>query len=242
MSDHTVRSLALTRKELLERYVQAAWILKLRLISARRHLWAETTSLIHIETALLQMRKSCEAIGYLCVLAAEVEFERLFGKHRKSHEVGKIFKALNAANALRFPRQARRILEKELDGKAHWRLEVDDARDEDHQRVVRIQARSGDLLHEKSPYLSWPSKPEDTVAALVQLRNSVRHDHQWLWNRFWVHSISFRHGLFVVELGQDTNGSQPLIIKQDTLVEEDLSIHLDPEFVADFSGELRWPS
>jgi hypothetical protein len=232
----------LTRKQLLERYVQAAWVLKLRLISARRNLWADTTSLIHIETALLQLRKSCEAIGYLCVLAAEVEFERMFSKHRKSSEVGKIFKALKAADALRFPRPARRILEKEEAGKSHWRLEVDDARDEDHKRVARIQSRSGDLLHEKSPYIDWPSNPEAAIDTLVSLRNAVRRDHQWLWNRFWVHSVSFRHGIFVVELGQDTNFSQPMIIKQDTLVEEDLVVRLDPGFVADFHGELKWPS
>lgn len=236
------RVLTLTRKQLLERYVQAAWVLKLRLISARRHLWAETTSLIHIETALLQMRKCCEAIGYMCVIAAEVEYERVYSKHRKEYKVGKIFKELNEVNELHFPRMARRTLQNEIDGVARWKVEVHDAGVDEHLKVARIQKRSGDLLHEKPPYLDWPNSPEAAMAELDPLLKSVRRDHQWLWNRFWVHSISFRSGLFIVELGQDTNSSQPIVIKQDTLVEEDLNVSLDPEFVADFSGELKWPS
>lgn len=80
------------------------------------------------------------------------------------------------------------------------------------------------------------------MAELGPLLNDVRQDHQWLWNRFWMHSISFRHGLFIVELGPGTNCSQPIVIKQDTLIEEDLYVRLDPQFVADFSGELNWPS
>jgi hypothetical protein len=211
-------------------------------MSARRHLWADTTSLIHVESALLQMRKCCETIGYMCVIAAEVEYDRVYSKHRNEYKVGKIFRALNEANELHFPRMARRTLENEIDGVAHWKIEVHDTQVDDHLTVARIQKRSGDLLHEKPPYIDWPHNPEAAMTALGPLLNGVRRDHQWLWHRFWVHSISFRHGLFIVELGQDTNSSQPIIIKQDTLVEEDLSVCLDPEFVADFSGELKWPS
>ena len=231
----------LTKKELLERYVQAAWVLKLRLISSRRHLWAETTSLIHIETSLLQMRKACEAVGYMCVLAAEIETERPLPKHRKNYKVGKIFKALGSTDHLRFPRMARRSLNKEIDGRQHWKLEVQDSSKDDHLRVARIHKRSGDLLHEKPPYIEWPQNSEVAQATLGPLLNHVRADHQWLWNRLWVHAIWFRDGLLVVELGEDTNSGQPFVIKEDTLLAEDLHVALDPEFVADFNGELKWP-
>jgi hypothetical protein len=187
------------------------------------------------------MRKACEGIGYMCVLAAEIEAAQMFPKHRKNYKIGDIFKSLKGNNQLRFPRMAKRTLEKEVDGQSHWKLEVHDDRDEDHVRVALIHKRSGDLLHEKSPYIEWPQNTEVAQNTLGRLLNSVRVDHQWLWNRFWVHSISFREGLFLIELGTDTNSSQPRVIKQDTLLVEDLRVSLDPEFVADFSSELQWP-
>ena len=61
------------RKLHLQRYLLTAWVLKIRLMSGRRQLWDAQTSLIHVENASLQIRKSCEAIAHLCMTAAEIE-------------------------------------------------------------------------------------------------------------------------------------------------------------------------
>jgi hypothetical protein len=95
-----------SRKELVEKYVRAAWVLKIRLMSARRHLWTTETSLIHIETACLQIRKICESISYLCVIAAEIEFDERT-THRTNYKVGQVFARLSKDAKLLFPASGR---------------------------------------------------------------------------------------------------------------------------------------
>ncbi len=90
----------LSKIELLERYIQAAWVLKIRLMSSRRQLWDKQYSLIHLENSLLQLRKICEGISYMCVIATEVDQEEKFENFRRSYKVEKLKKITEYENNL----------------------------------------------------------------------------------------------------------------------------------------------
>jgi hypothetical protein len=139
---------ARTRKELIERYVRAAWILKVRLISARRQLWANQASPIHLESALLQMRKVCEGIAQMCVIASEVESETYDPRLRKNYKVGAVFKLLSRKKSLHFPGRARLTKRDNTEGPAVWDLVTTAATREDIDRVSKIHSRCGTALHE----------------------------------------------------------------------------------------------
>jgi hypothetical protein len=188
------------RKELLERYVRAAWILKVRLISARRQLWADQASLIHLESGLLQMRKVCEGIAQMCVIASEVQSETYDPQLRKNYKVGAVFKLLNRRKSLHFPGHARLTKRDNTKDPAVWDLATTAATQEDIDRVSKIHSHCGTALHEFHPFTDWPSSPEAARNHLSVNLNAVRCDHQWLWNRFWEHAITLGNSLFFVSL------------------------------------------
>ena len=175
-----------TKRELVEKYLRTCWIIKIRLISSRRTLWANEVSLIHLENGCLQIRKICEGIAYLCIISADIKHEEI-PSLRKEYKVGKIFKALKAKNKLHFPPYARLIDKGQIEpGKTSWHLNFEPVQDADIERVEKMHERAGNVLHEFSPYRDMVGKDE---AARVLLRdlNSIRADHQWIWNRFWQH-------------------------------------------------------
>ena len=231
---------ALTRKGLLERYVRATWILKVRLISARRQLWADQASLIHLESALLQMRKVCEGIAQMCVIASEVKTETHDPGLRKDYKVGAVFKLLSKRKSLYFPGHARLTKRDGTENPAVWDLSTTAATQDDIDRVSKINSRCGTALHEFHPLTDWPSSSDDTRQHLAINLNAVRGDHQWLWNRFWEHAITLRSSLFFVSLDDCTQASRPFVVKDNGLVEGDLAIEFDAEYLADFSGALVW--
>jgi hypothetical protein len=231
-----------TRKLLLETYVRAAWILKIRLLSARRHLWGDVKSLIHAETAQLQIRKSCESIGYMCVIAAEIEHEALLKNHRKDSKLGRLLKVLEREEKLNFPRLAR--LTKVAEGEpAKWQLTTEPVEEADKKRLEIIHEKSGNLLHEPALHKAgWPKNSDLARKKLDDQFVAIRGDHQWIWNRFWQHSIQLRNNLLFVSLGDASSNSQPWIIKQNGLLAEDLNLDFDPDYLADFNGPFDWPA
>jgi hypothetical protein len=229
-----------TRRDLLERYIRTAWIMKIRLMSARRQLWANQCSLIHIETSALQMRKICECVVRLCMLLAEVEFENVPKKSRKDYEPGKIFKFLSNQNKMIFPQLAKLSKNENDNDSAQWRLEQYPIDPNDSTRVARIWNEIGKGMHEFSPYDDYPASEAPAKSELGILLNSFRADHQWLWNRFWQHAVQLQEGLFFVNLGSEILASQPFVIKTATLLEKELAVQFDPEFVSDFVGEINW--
>jgi len=80
--------MAQSRKDLTERYIRTSWIIKIRLMSSRRQLWDKQVSLIHLESACLQMRKVCECIAQLCLIAADINFNDIPRKLRKKMKTG----------------------------------------------------------------------------------------------------------------------------------------------------------
>ena len=88
-------------------YLLVAWIFKIRLLSSRRRLWGEETSLIHIEESSLQMRKCCEAIAHLCLIASGIDGIKVTKGQKKNYQTGSLFKELDRLGVLRFPNVAR---------------------------------------------------------------------------------------------------------------------------------------
>jgi hypothetical protein len=70
--------------------------------------------------------------------------------------------------------------------------------------------------------------------------NALRSDNQWLWNTFWHHFIDLQHNWFFIDLGEDTSATQPRIIKEEGLLQEEIEVSLDPDMIADFSGVIDW--
>jgi hypothetical protein len=202
----------------------------------------ETISLIHAETALLRMRKCCESISYMCVVASEIETDRLERKFRKAYSVGRLLNDLKEQGKLHFPQSAR-LTKKIEDVPATWHLNVEVSDTTDADRLSKIHEASGDLLHEPSLHKDgWPEHTDLALARLAPRFNSLRADHQWIWNRFWQHSIRLRGNLLFVSLGDEAESSQPWIIREEGLLREDLKLKLDPEYLADFSGPITWPA
>ena len=229
-----------TRKELIERYVRAAWIFKIRLLSSRCQLWSDQASLIHLESALLQMRKACEGIAHMCVVASEVESEVVDARLRKDYRVGAVFKLLSRRGALHFPGHARLTPQDTSRVPAVWQLVHTAPVSEEINRVSKIHTRCGTALHETPPFSDWPSSSEVAKQHLAANLNAVRGDHQWLWNRFWQQAITLRSALFFIDLGDCCKSSQPFVVRESGLVEGDLKIEFDPDYLSDFSGTLKW--
>jgi hypothetical protein len=224
-------------KKLVERYVRAAWILKIRLMSARRHLWDQQTSLIHIENSVLQLRKACESICHMCLIAAELDLSTFSQKLYSEHKVGKVFRCLANHGADHFPRRAELTLLEKGNKNSKWQLVIEDFSRDDLDRVVQIFNRSGNVLHENFLYQNMDTL---TPLALGGDLNGFRGDHQWLWNRFWQTSANLRGALLFVSLGDDSSASQPKIIKEANFLQEDVELEFDPDVIADFSGMVEW--
>jgi hypothetical protein len=227
-----------SRKELIEKYIRAAWILKIRLMSARRHLWASEASLIHLETACLQIRKICETIAYFCVIAADIEFEEV-PDLRQNYRVGETFKRLRKSSKLLFPAHARMAAKENVNDQTIWEIDVKNIDEDDINRVKKIHDNTGKVMHEFSPYRDFP----DTVAAPHTLwhdLNALRADHQWLWNQFWHHANYLKGTLFFINLGDQTEASRPIMIKVKGFLDEEIYLDFDPNYVADFTGSVDW--
>jgi hypothetical protein len=100
-------SKAYKRDELLARLVREAWILKIRLMSARLQLDAELASRIHIESARLQLRYATESIVQLCLVAAEFDQEEINSDLREKRGVSSVLNRLRQRNKLLFPHPAK---------------------------------------------------------------------------------------------------------------------------------------
>lgn len=209
-------------------------------MSSRRFLWDSQVSLIHIESALLQVRKACEALGYLCVVAAELEDEVFKPGLRKNYRVGEVLKSLSASGNLRFPGVARQTERTRNGEQAVWQLDLTASEQADIDRLGKLHNRCGQQLHEFSPFLEWPASDDEAKSALVRMLNEARSEHQWLWNRFWHHFVTIRGSLLCVHLGDQSEASQPFVIRQDTLVAEDIEVGFVADFVADFTGRVDW--
>ena len=230
-------SMASNIGELLAKYVRACWVLKIRLMSARRHLWASQTSLIHIENALLQMRKACETIGYLCLIAAEVDVSRVPSRADRINALGKVLKRLPANGRRHLPAQARLLPREERKMGTVWELHIGQSETDDVNRIKRIHARSGQLLHDEVLYREFEKLSK---GALLGDLNTVRGDHQWLWNRFWQRCVELRGTHFFVKLGNECGVSPPFAIKQQVLDAEDIKIAFDPNIICDFDVPVDW--
>lgn len=231
--------MAQQRKLKLQLYLKTAWILKIRLISARRQLWDPLTSLIHIENASLQLRKCCEVIARLCLIAAEVEGKEIKFDYKKEYKIGRLFKELDKEEVLRFPNAARLLQRESYEENSVWSLEVGSYEKADIERVGKIHAQLGNILHDNA---LLNHVEHVSVTELNHLLNLLRGDHQWLWNRFWHHAIQFHGKLFFVSLGDMTQTSNPIFIKEQGLVDEDLKLNFNPELIADFSAKLTGPN
>ena len=123
---------------------------------------------------------------------------------------------------------------------AVWQLMHTAPVSDDIDRVSKIHTRCGTALHEFHPFSDWPSSSEVASQHLAMNLNAVRGDHQWLWNRFWQQAITLRSALFFIDLGDCCKSSQPFVVRESGLVEGDLKIEFDPDYLADFSGTLIW--
>ena len=186
------------------------------------------------------MRKVCEGIAQMCVIASEVESETHDPGLRKNYKVGAVFKLLSKKKSLHFPSHARLTKQENTQDPAIWKLVTAAPSQQDIGRVSKIHTRCGTGLHEFHPFTDWPSSAETGRQQLAVNLNAVRGDHQWLWNRFWQHAIMLRHNLFLVDLADDTQASMPFVIKQNGLVQGGLHIEFDADYLADFSGRVVW--
>ncbi len=230
-----------SRKDLTERYIRTSWIIKIRLMSSRRQLWDKQVSLIHLENACLQIRKVCECIVQLCLIAADINFNDIPQKVRKMYEVGRILSYLKQKNRLKFISRARLKCADEESTPKLWILDKKDAQDEDRQRVVNIFNACGNILHEISPYEPFPCTTEEAASTLLHTQNAIRADHQWLWNFMWQHAIQIVDSkIFFVDFKDKNVITKPLLIKHDGFLDQEPDFEFDPEFVSDFVGPVNW--
>lgn len=207
-------------------------------MSARRHLWANEVSLIHLETACLQMRKICETIAYFCVIAADIEFDDV-PELRTNYRVGEVFSRLSKSSKLLFPSYARLTAKEKVGEQTIWTLNVKQAEEGDIRRVKRIHDNTGKIMHEFSPYRDFPDAISAPQALWHDL-NAIRNDHQWLWNQFWHHSNHLKGTLFFIDLGDQTETTRPTMIKVEGFLDEEINIDFDPNYVADFTDVVDW--
>lgn len=224
-------------------YIRASWIIKIRLMSARRQLWAQEASLIHLENACVQLRKICEGSMHLALLAGEIDFGDIPKTLRKKYQVDKVLRHLTSINRLRFPRQARLHPVAEVGDNTHWKLDIAETTKTDHDvgRVISIWQKTGKILHERSPFADWPESEEVFQSALWHDLNAIRGDHQFLWNFLWQHRISLASTeVFFLNMGDMSQPTRPMLVKMEGFLPEDLEFTFDPDFFADFSGPIDW--
>lgn len=212
------------------------------MMSARRQLWGDLASLIHLENACIQLRKVCEGTAHLALIAGEIEFGDLPKKLRKRHRVGEILKHLDRIDRLKFPFRAQ-IAPKGRKGDATvWDLKLlDSDMRSDLDRVVAIWNRIGNLLHERSAFKEWHEQRNEAVRSLSRDLNGVRADHQFLWNYLWQHALCLSEcEVFFLNLGDAQKPSCPLIATMEGFLTRDLAIEFEPDYFADFDGEIDW--
>ena len=228
----------LSDHELLERYVSGAWALKIRLQSARRQLWDRHASLIHLENSALQVRKCCELVAKLCIIAADFHDQKCSQKLMKSHRVGEVFKSLQRQDRFHLPQS---INFKKIDAgpPARWHIEIAEVDNADAGRLSAIHSQTGNLLHELSLYERFV-KAHEGPEIIFSTRNAIRADHQWIWNKFWQHMIWMRGEFFCVQLGEVFDSTRPTVMKNDGFTEKELNPDFDPDFLSDFYGKIDW--
>lgn len=226
------------QKELVERYLLGAWFVKIRLMSSRRQLWANEASLIHLENSALQLRKICEMISYMCIAAAGLETGTI-SRSLKGYKVGSILRALEKSNTLRFPRHARLSNEQADQVPRRWKLDIAATHTADIARTESIHERTHKVLHEFPLFGSFPNQT-DTPGVLIETRNAMRADHQWLWNRFWQHAIFIGDQLLFVDFGDVQQHDCPTIMMHEGFLNEDIALSFDANFLADFTDKINW--
>tara|TARA_R110001592_G_scaffold61215_4_gene186482 strand:+ start:59 stop:781 length:723 start_codon:yes stop_codon:yes gene_type:complete len=225
----------------LNKYLKSAWVFKLRLMSSRRHLWAKECSLIHIETSVLQIRKCCEAIGFMSLSMAGIEGVNLKKRERKTKYPGEIFATLDRLSITTFPRRARFSQHGNEEQTNIWKLEIDSNPIEDKKRVKNIFSFSGDILHEFHPENKDDFYSNYSHQNLFDMLNIWRGHHQWLWNSFWCHAAIINEELFCINLGSTENINKPQVIAENGLATNVGNIELDPKAILDFDGPFNWP-
>ena len=187
------------------------------------------------------MRKVCECIAQLCLIAADINFNDIPQHLRKKYKVGEILNYLKKSNRLKFISRARlKCTDKESTPKL-WTLDIKDHQDGDQQRVVKIFNSCGNILHETSAYKPFPCTTGEAAGTLLHDRNAIRADHQWLWKFMWQHAIQIVDSkIFCVNFYDQKVITKPLLIKHDGFLDQELDFEFDPEFVSDFVGPVNW--
>jgi hypothetical protein len=176
----------------------------------------------------------------MCVVAAEFEHELIDARMRKNYRVGEVLKALQARNALVFPALARLSEHKKMGDQTAWQLAISQLHPADIKRLGKLHSQCGSAVHEFNLDHKWPSIEDHARQTLASTLNTVRGEHQWLWNRFWQQAITIRNSLVFIDLGDPNTATRPIVIKQDTLVDGELCIDFEPQFLADFSEPIAW--
>lgn len=228
-----------TRAELVEKYIRTAWILKIRLMSCRRTLWADEFSQIHSESACLQMRKIVEGIAHLCLIASDIEYSDIPNAKKYEYRVGTIFSYLTKSERLIFPGKSSLEKIEAIDGSSRWSMIIGCYEASDIDRIKRIFDQAGNLLHEFSPYNDFPGTA-DLSFAIYRNLTALRSDHKWLWNRFWQHGTRLKDAIFFVDLGETQSTSRPQLISQEEFLAENVKFEFEPTAFSDFSGEINW--
>ena len=223
-------------------YVKAAWILKIRLQSCRKLLWKNTFSIIDFEFAALQNRKSIEAVSQLCLLLAEIEFEDLPARIRNAYKTDEILKYLKRIDKLKIPNFARLDLVSEQslkNGPRNWRLDITPSGDEDFTKILAIHSNTQKILHDRKSYYNAIDRTLQ-VETMFPILNTIRSENQWMWNRFWQHHTTLRDQLFFINLGPAESTSCPTVISEKTLSPVEVDLDFLPESFADFTSPVTW--
>ncbi len=227
-----------SRELLVKDYLTIAWVLKIRLISARLQLWHDLTSVIHIEFALLQMRKICEAITRLCLIAGNIDGLAVSKQDYNEFAVGKVLKKVIDRGSKHFPRSARLHGPDTTDGMGRWELNMTaDLDPAEPKRIIKIWNECGKFLHDPMLYKVINEISFEAVASNL---NAIRGDNQWIWNRFWHHSVLIENTWFFINLGDVGNSSQPMIISESGFLGEMKPLEMDPKLIADFNEPIDW--
>ena len=231
-----------SNKDLIEKYLRTTWIIKIRLMSARRQLWSDEVSLIHLENGSLQIRKICEAISHLCLIASEIDFEDIPTNIRKKYEVGKVFKHLEKIERLK-PICRARLTQKDNQKKNNeWNLDIKEPDSEDLRRVTSIANNCGKILHQQNAFsLHHPSNDDEAIYLLKQDREFIRGEHQWLWNYIWQHAIQISAiPILFFDLRENTEPTRPVVLKCEGFVDDEIEIKYSENYLADFTGSINW--
>lgn len=232
----------LTRNDLLSRYIRAAWIMKIRLMSCRLELSATLESAIHLERANLQLRKICENVAQMCAIAAELQELDLSKEIRNNYSATKMLSDLKNLGALRFSHNARLSRSRTFEtGKHnHWNLDISEPDEDDVHFFRKAYVQCDSKLHETKYPDAWPA---DEVCSRKKLSNGYQEaarTHMWLWNRFWQHAFELRKTPVIVSLGDDTRTTRPMIIFEEGLAPIDLAVEFEPKYLADFEEPIVW--